>query len=346
MTGGGRAGSLTQAWSVDVAGLSEVVGLNVAAVGGGASVTVHGSSMGKTGYTGRGRGGRTGCEGTEWVSASAVRCRASGSTGGSRRAMLTVGRRAGSLTQAWSVDVAGFSAVGNFGNVAVVNPSSVTVSGVGWGLVSFSVSARLGVSSIVQTRWFSDSSLSCVPSSGMIRTSGFVITSAVLLGSRSDAFSYELQISSLKRVNFAVNVVSVISTFGSGFGQVEGSMNVRLHFTSSRTTAWVSTSSINCQVSTGSGQSFRTSVTANIIAASTSNVVSFDSHMGRSLSAVNLLPAGDRMLTVFGFGFSDSLVSLNARILQTGCSATVWISVTSLKIKVLFFESISNSKIR
>ena len=41
---------------VDVAGLSEVVGLNVAAVGGGASVTVHGSSMGKTGYTGRGRG--------------------------------------------------------------------------------------------------------------------------------------------------------------------------------------------------------------------------------------------------------------------------------------------------
>ena len=335
-----------QAWSVDVAGLSEVVGLNVAAVGGGASVTVHGSSMGKTGYTGRGRGGHTGWEGTAWVSDSSLKCMLSGSAGGSGRAVLTGGGRAGSLTQAWSVDVAGFSAVCNFGNIAVVNPYSATVSGVGLGLVSFSVSARLGVSSSLQTRWFSDSSLSCVPSSGMISTSGFVITSAVLLGSRSDAFSYELQISSLKRVNFAVNVVSVTSTFGSGFGQVEGSMNVRLHFTSSRSTAWVSTSSINCQISTGSGQSFRTSVTANIIAASTSNVVSFDSRMVRPLSAVNLLPAGDRMLTVFGFGFSDSLVSLNVRILQTGCSATVWISVTSLKIKVFFFESISNSKIR
>jgi hypothetical protein len=55
----GRAGSLTEAWSVDVAGISEVVGLNVAAVGGGASVTVHGWSMGKTGYTGRGREGHT-----------------------------------------------------------------------------------------------------------------------------------------------------------------------------------------------------------------------------------------------------------------------------------------------
>jgi hypothetical protein len=38
----GGSGVTTQAWSVDVAALSEVVGLNVAAVGGGASVTVHG----------------------------------------------------------------------------------------------------------------------------------------------------------------------------------------------------------------------------------------------------------------------------------------------------------------
>jgi hypothetical protein len=63
VTVGGRAGSLTEVWSVDVAGISEVVGLNVAAVGGGASVTVHGSSMGQTGYTERAHGVRGDGEG-------------------------------------------------------------------------------------------------------------------------------------------------------------------------------------------------------------------------------------------------------------------------------------------
>jgi hypothetical protein len=47
----------------------------------------------------------------EWPSDSWIRCKVSESSGGSWRAVLTVGGRAGSLTEAWSVDVAGISEV-------------------------------------------------------------------------------------------------------------------------------------------------------------------------------------------------------------------------------------------
>ena len=38
-------------------------------------MTVHGGGMGTRGYTGQGREGGTGCEGTEWVSDTSVRCK-------------------------------------------------------------------------------------------------------------------------------------------------------------------------------------------------------------------------------------------------------------------------------
>ena len=132
----GRAGSLTEAWSVDVAGISEVVGLNVAAVGGGASVTVHGWSMGKTGYTGRGREGHTGCEATEWVSASAVRCRVGEGEGGTRRAVVTAGGRAGSVKETWSMNVGSLSVMRRQ-NGAGTGLASMTVHGAGMGLEAF-----------------------------------------------------------------------------------------------------------------------------------------------------------------------------------------------------------------
>ena len=246
--------------------------------------------------------------------------------------------RAGSLSHAWSFDDGLLSAGFSRGNVAVKSPSLVTVSGLGFGSFSFSSGARLGMSNCMQTLWTSDSSLSCFPSSGLMRTSGFVITSAMLQGSRSVGFSYELQVSSVKFVNFAVHVERVFSVMGSGFGQYEGSVQVRIHFTSCQETAWSSTSTLNCKVSTGAGQSLRASVTAHNLVSSASGVVSFDSLMARSPTAVNLLPIGGQRLTVFGSGFSSSLVSLNARIHHTGSPATIWISIASLSLKVFFLS--------
>ncbi len=79
-------------------------------------MTVNGWSMGKTGYTGRARGVHTGME---WVSASAVRCRVGEGGGGTRRAVVTAGGRAGRVTEAWSTDVPGVSVMGGVNVVCV-----------------------------------------------------------------------------------------------------------------------------------------------------------------------------------------------------------------------------------
>jgi hypothetical protein len=67
--------------------------------------------MGLATYTGRGREGETGCEATEWESETSVRCMVSGGGRGTRRGMMTVGERGGSMTGGWSVDGGGMSVV-------------------------------------------------------------------------------------------------------------------------------------------------------------------------------------------------------------------------------------------
>ena len=102
---------MTDGWSVDLGSVSEVMGINVPATGGGASVTVHGSGMGSAAYTDRAREGHTACEASDWVSDTAVRCRLGQGAQGSRRGVVTAGEGSGSLADAWSVDAAGMSEV-------------------------------------------------------------------------------------------------------------------------------------------------------------------------------------------------------------------------------------------
>ena len=133
---------MTQAWSADVSGLSMVQGLNIAQTGA-ASVTVHGAGMGMARYTGRARGGQTGCEATDWVSETSMRCRASQGASGSRRGAVTVRTRDGSMSQGWSVDIVSMSLTRR-GNRAGTGSAPMTVHGSGLGIVSYTGRAQIG----------------------------------------------------------------------------------------------------------------------------------------------------------------------------------------------------------
>merc|ERR1712162_50475 len=102
MTAGERGGSMSEAYSVEVAGMSVMRRGN-------ASGTVHGSSLGLVGMTAMVRSGQTGCEGTEWESETSVRCLAGHGGQGTRRVTMTAGERSGSMSEAYSVDVGSMS---------------------------------------------------------------------------------------------------------------------------------------------------------------------------------------------------------------------------------------------
>ena len=156
-TGGVRVGSITHAISVDAAGLSAMQGVNKEKAKS-ALITVHGVSMGFVGYTGRVRGGNTGCEGTDWMSETSIRCRIGQLAEGSRKTVVTIGANLGSLIRAWSADTGSLSIILGT-NHPTVNTWSFTINGAGIGAVAYTVRARGGHTGCEGTEWDSETSV-------------------------------------------------------------------------------------------------------------------------------------------------------------------------------------------
>ena len=80
--------------SMDAVAMSMTRGSNSAASGL-ASMTMHGAGLRHAGFTTMGRGGQTGCEGTEWESETSVRCMLGQGVRGSQVNMTQRGNRGG-----------------------------------------------------------------------------------------------------------------------------------------------------------------------------------------------------------------------------------------------------------
>ena len=76
--------------------------------------------------------GKTGAEGTEWVSDTTVVCKVAGGVEGSLMVVMSVGERSGSTTEASSYDV-GTGSIWNVGNEATPGGASVSVVGSSFG---------------------------------------------------------------------------------------------------------------------------------------------------------------------------------------------------------------------
>ena len=212
---------------------------------------------------------------------------------------------------------------------------SITIFGSNLGTALPSTTIRVGHSSCLFTSWMSDTSIFGLFSFGHAGSAGFVITGATSSGSHTDAFSYEFQISSVTTVNVLGYVNRIISSIGGGFGYEENSVQGRLHVTSCERTRWRSNSAITCSVAPGSGHSVGISITVGDVDASISDFVSFDYPLALSPTAVNLLPMGDRAVSMFGSHFSGT--SMKAKIMHSISASTIWNSMTSMLLKVFIY---------
>ena len=123
-------------------------------------MTVHGADMGVVRHTARGRLGHTGCEGTDWESDTAVRCRTGHGVGGTRRAVMTVGAVRGSMSEGWSVDLGGLS-MGRRSNGVRTGSGSMTVQGSGMGTKRYTARGRAGGTECEGTDWESETAVRC-----------------------------------------------------------------------------------------------------------------------------------------------------------------------------------------
>jgi len=248
VTAGGRLSYLTQAWSTDVPGLSAMQGMNRQATGL-ASVTVHGASMGKMAYICRAREGHTGCEATEWVSDTSIKCQVGQGVQGSRRAVVTAGGQSGSVTHTWSTDVPGSSAI-QIVNRDPLGSTWVTVHGAGMGIIAYTGRAREGHSGCEATEWASETSVRCLVTHTGRRTQCVVVTAGMHEGSMMQAWSLDLASISLVRwINRAGIGSLMLTVHGASMGQVTYTGKVRVGHTGCEATEWASETSMRCKVS-------------------------------------------------------------------------------------------------
>ena len=162
---GSRTGSLSEALSLDVASVS----IHKATSPGATrihSVSISGSAFDVHDKTGRSRPGFTGASATIWKSETSVVCQTSAMyTRSHDHLVVTVGERQSTATNFYIYQPPVISSVLNV-NSAMHSTSSITVFGWNYGQYESSIAMRLGGSACVNTRWISDSSMSCKPANG------------------------------------------------------------------------------------------------------------------------------------------------------------------------------------
>jgi large repetitive protein len=341
VTAGERGGSGTEAWSYDAAGGMSRVAVSNVGGSGGASVTVHGRNLGgKGGYTVGARSGHTGCEASEWVSDSAVRCKIGQGAGGTRRGVVTAGERGGSGTEAWSYDAAGgMSRVAVF-NVGGSGGASVTVHGRNLGgKGGCTVGARSGHTGCEASEWVSDSAVRCKIGQGAGGTRRGVVTAGERGGSGTEAWSYDAAggMSRVAVFNVGGSGGASVTVHGRNLGGKGGyTVGARSGHTGCEASEWVSDSAVRCKIGQGAGGTRRGVVTAGERGGSGTEAWSYDAAGGMSRVAVsNVGGSGGALVTVHGRNLGGKGgYTVGARSGHTGCEASEWVSDSAVRCKI------------
>ena len=319
---------------MDLATVSAATRTNRAGTGS-ASVTVHGQGFGHAAYSGAVRLGGTACEDTAWESTTAVRCRTSEGTRGTQRVAVTVGERAGTATEAWSVDLATVSAATRT-NRAGTGSASVTVQGSNLGLADYTSAGRLGGTGCESTEWWSETSVRCRTTDGARSTRRLVMTAGERAGTATDAFSFDRPVISLvSRINHVTTGSVSLTLHGSSFWSLsDASLRARVESTACESSVWKSTTTMMCRASSGVGGTRRVFVTVGQSIGSLTEAFSYCVPQISILSSQNCPAQGNCVVQIYGSGFGQTDFSTRARIGRTACIATPWTSESAIMCKI------------
>jgi len=131
------------------------------------SVTVYGKGFQMQDTSSKMRAGFTSAELTRWRADTALVCKIDLGHGirAHDHVVLTVGERQSTVTNFYLFQAPVLSSILN-SNVAMHSTPSITVYGWNYGQFSTSSTIRIGGTACVNTRWISDSSMSCKPANG------------------------------------------------------------------------------------------------------------------------------------------------------------------------------------
>jgi DNA-directed RNA polymerase subunit H (RpoH/RPB5) len=341
VTAEGQAGSATAVFSVQSGSMSSGKRYNMGSTGS-ASLTVHGSGLGMVAFTAHGRHGKTGCEGTEWVSESSVRCRTAGGPLGTHTAVVTAGGRGGSISMALSMDGTMISIVRR-SNTAGTGSASLTVHGSGLGMVALTSRGRLGQTGCEGTRWESETSLRCLAGRGARGTHTAVVTAEGQAGSATAVYSADAgSMSSGKRYNTGSTGSASLTVHGSGHGMVALTAMGRIGQSGCERTVWISSSTVVCRVGPGHLLSQHFVISVQSVTASVTEIHSLDASYLSTMSLTNGARFALTSLTLYGVNLGTVDQSIAVGLSSSSCESSAWTS----DIKLLCLSSMSYQQSR
>eukprot|EP00961_Rhodomonas_salina_P302802 3940985-Rhodomonas_salina.1 len=329
LTVGERIGSVTQSWSHDVASMSTIRRSNRAATGS-TSVTVQGIFMGLGVYTVMGAVGHSRCEGSAWESDTSVRCMVGAGIRGTRRVSLTIGGRAGSYTQGWSLDVTSMS-VGRRTNRGGTGSASITVEGSSFGHLRYTSLIKVGFTSCESTDWEADTSVRCLISSAVRLTRRVSMTVGERVGTLTSAFSVDLSLSVSRRTNHQGTGSASVTVQGGSLGLVSYTQAMSISGTACESTRWEAETSVRCMMTNGVRGSRRVMVTVGEHVSTVTSSFSIDARLTSTIRGTNRAVTGSASVTVQGGLMGTSGFSGRITVGHSGCEATAWEAETSVR---------------
>jgi hypothetical protein len=297
------------------------------------TLTAIGSSFATADLTGRARVGATSCAASTWVSDSILTCRVSSGVKDMRGVSVTVERQVGTAGQSFSFDAASLSAV-RASNIPTSGSGQVTVFGANFGLSDHSAAARVGLSGCARSLWVSDTSVTCKVSSGHGRVNTVQVTVGRLVGTLTEACSFDsASVSLVRPSNRGATVSGSLTMYGSNFAYADFTSSARSGQTACEATRWISNTGVHCLTSpcrSPERQGLSVAVTVQRTIGSLSGAWTYDMPQVLGISPANCPSSGSCMLTLRGadFGLADTSVSL--RVGATSCVTTPWISASSV----------------
>ena len=329
VTAGRQVGSVTSAVSVDRVVVSVARRYNVAASGS-ASVTVHGQSMGVSVHSATVRLGGSVCWSTIWESDTSLQCRTGSMAMGSRRGIVTVGVRTGTVTGLLSVDTSEASVLQR-GNGAATGSISVAVWGRNMGYSSYSSAARAGGSACERTTWTSDTSVGFLAGQGAMGSRLVVVSVGARTASVSSAYSIDVgRLSGIQRMNLPATGSASLTVAGAHLGLSSQSPVMGMGRTSCESTAWVSDTAVRCRAGQTKSVSSWATVTVGRRVGSVSAAVSADTVVMSTLQRPNRPATGSTSVTLHGSSLGLASFTAQGRLGPTACGGTLWTSESSL----------------
>jgi len=334
-----RSGSVTRALTYFGVSVSSFFSRSLPATGS-SFATVFGRHMSSEESSPRASAGGTAAMTTEWKASSALRLKVAQGFASIPSASVSVDTRSAFLTNVVSYML---PTVSNLTAPAFPPASGslfVTLIGSLLGSSAGSVASRIGVSASVSAIWHSDSSVFAKVRSG---SGGFLSISLSTQGFRGTSSAAQSPLSFLTPSVQKINSVTLLPATGESsvlfscrsLAFANYSPVVRIMFSSSYRSVWISDSAITVRSSAGVGLGLPVTVSLTRLQSSASFVYTFDQH-ALLPQGFNAPATGSTLVLVSGTGFGTNSMSLSSvRFGSSAVASTVWKADSSLLCRVV-----------